>query len=138
MKRLLVVAVLSSLAVAGCGSSGGEGPASTPSPVTSTTAPVPLPPEPTTDTAAEAEVPPAPAPDEVSPGQVPVDPMPAPAEPAPVIVEQPPEPQPEPATEFVPVGPSQAPIADDAEITCDTPCTTTGCEQYKYSVLGCP
>lgn len=24
------------------------------------------------------------------------------------------------------------------EITCETVCTSTGCEQYQYSVLGCP
>lgn len=40
--------------------------------------------------------------------------------------------QPAPGTTTVPQNPEGL-----GEITCETVCTSTGCEQYKYSVLGC-
>ena len=69
---------------------------------------------------------------------------------APVQTEQPVQVVPEaPASEpvelqFPPLSEQPAPgttpgaASGVQEITCETVCDSTGCEQYKFSVLGCP
>lgn len=43
----------------------------------------------------------------------------------------------DPSRQLVPVQ-QPAPTQEATTITCDTVCTSSGCEQYQYSVLNCP
>lgn len=44
----------------------------------------------------------------------------------------------DPARQLVPVQQSAPSQESVTAITCDTVCTSSGCEQYQYSVLNCP
>lgn len=44
----------------------------------------------------------------------------------------------DPSQQLVPVEQSAPPQETVEAITCDTVCTSSGCEQYQYSVLNCP
>ena len=134
MKRVLVVAVMALAVATGCASSDSEAPV-TPSGTAGVAPATAQPPsaEPASPipSAPGVESPP------VAPVEAPTTPVAVP-EPSDVQPWSEPVPQGPAEQEFVPLAPSGPPVADEVEITCDTPCTTTGCEQYKFSVLGCP
>ena len=121
--------VIAAVLLAGCGS---DDPASTLSPSASTPSQTPTaatatpvsPSVPTMQPSQEAVVPPQP--EQVVPSVPPGEP---------VELQFPPlSEQPAPGTDQgVPVNPDEL-----GPITCETVCTSTGCEQYQFSVLGCP